>query len=63
VAGCVVRRSEIMLDGPCQLREDGSAALERLDDCLLVAVSAVSREGLTWKPFGGVATPSPTKAS
>jgi len=47
----VVRRREVVLDGPHQLREDGSAPLERLDRldrCQIIVACAVSgdRAGL-----------------
>jgi len=44
----VVRRCEVVLDGPCELREDGPAAFERLDRGQRVPASAVSgdRAGL-----------------
>jgi len=38
----VVRRREVVLDGPGELGEDGSAAFERLDRGQRVTASAVS---------------------
>jgi len=38
----VVRGREIVLDGPCELSEDGGTALERLDRRQCVAAGAVS---------------------
>jgi len=40
----VVWRCEVVLDGSCQLREDGSAALERLDRGQRAPASVVSDE-------------------
>ncbi len=40
----VLRRLEVVLDGSCQLREDGSAPLERFDRGQRMAASAVSGE-------------------
>ena len=38
----VIRRREVVLDGSCELGEDGSAALEWLDRSQRVPASAVS---------------------
>jgi len=43
-----------VLDGSCQLREDGSAALERLDRGQRAPASVVPTSGLTREPSRAV---------
>jgi len=50
----VVWRCEVVLDGSRQLREDGSAALERLDRGQRAPASVVSGIGLTREPSRAV---------